>query len=87
MPAAKDPQPPEPTAAVPTEPQAVAWEYTAPFDSIYLHVPLTARAATATTPATVFAWPDGAPDDGRWRPTRKKPNQVPDNAGPMTGEE
>lgn len=100
MPAAKDPQPnPEPQAAVPAEPQPVAWEYTAPFDSVYVHIPLTARAARAAVPgdddhepiparaATVFAWPDGAPNDGRWQPTRKKPNQQPDNAPADTAPE
>lgn len=37
-------------------------------------------------PATVFAWPDGPPDD-RWAPTRKKPNQAADNAAPLTSTE
>ena len=37
-------------------------------------------------PATVFAWPDGPPDD-RWAPTRKKPNQAADNDAPLTSQE
>ncbi|MCX5209817.1 hypothetical protein OG689_11025 [Kitasatospora sp. NBC_00240] len=92
MPAPKTPPTgePEPTADVAPEPPA-AFEYIAPFATVYLAVPLTARPAqpglpatdedpgTAATPATVFAWPDGAPDDGRWTATRKKPNQQPDN--------
>lgn len=32
------------------------------------------------SPATVFDWPFSAPDDGRWQPTKRKPNQQPDNA-------
>ncbi len=32
------------------------------------------------SPATVFDWPFSAPDDGRWMPTKRKPNQLPDNA-------
>lgn len=55
-----------------------AFEYTAPFSTVYPSVPLTAHSADGKTPATVFAWPDGAPDD-RWRPTTKTPNQRPDN--------
>ncbi|MEU5426834.1 hypothetical protein AB0H73_14690 [Streptomyces olivoreticuli] len=60
-------------------------EYTAPFASVY-DVPLTARPARESGPATVFDWPEGAPADGRWIPTRKKPNQVADNdvAAPVT---
>lgn len=57
------------------------YEYTAPFATVY-DLPLTARPADGDTPATVFEWPDGAPDDNRWTPTRKKPNQVPDNCVP-----
>lgn len=39
------------------------------------------------TAATVFHWPFSAPDDGRWAPTDKKPNQVADNAPPVSDEE
>lgn len=100
MPAAKgqqaDPEKDEPAAAAP-EPSA--YEYTAGFDTVYLAVPLTAHPerpavpgdddtpAVPAQPATVYAWPDGPPEDGRWQPTRKKPNQAPDNAGPAITEE
>jgi hypothetical protein len=69
------------------------YEYIAPFATSY-SLPLTAHPAdpglpatdkepaVPATPATVFEWPDGAPDDNRWAPTRKKPNQVPDNCVP-----
>lgn len=57
-------------------------EYTATFESVYLSVPLTARPAVDEHPATVFDWLDGAPDDGRWRPTTSKPNKLPDNTVP-----
>jgi hypothetical protein len=30
-------------------------------------------------PATVFDWSFSAPGDGRWKPSKKKPNQQPDN--------
>jgi hypothetical protein len=36
--------------------------------------------AVPATPATVFDWPFSAPDDGRWKPSKKKPNSLPDNA-------
>lgn len=94
MPAPKGTPPPAPTKA-PAAPGAPpspvdappAFEYTAGFDTLYLHVPLTARPADERGSATVFAWPDGAPADGRWRPTTSQPNQAPDNAGPQTVEE
>lgn len=66
------------------------YEYTAPYSTVY-PVPLTAHplipavAATDGTaggpevPATVFDWFEGCPNDGRWTPSRKKPNQQPDN--------
>jgi hypothetical protein len=57
-----------------------AYEFTGPIPTQYLEVPLTARPADADNPATVFDWPFSAPDDGRWQPTKKKPNQLPDNA-------
>jgi len=38
------------------------------------------------SPATVFDWPFSAPDDGRWQPTKRKPNQVADNAPPVSEE-
>lgn len=71
---------------------AGVYEFTGPIATQYLEVPLTAhpaypeQAATADEPAapatapTVFNWPFTAPDDGRWQPTKKKPNQQPDNA-------
>ena len=80
------------------DPMEVA-EYIAGFDTVYLAVPLTAHPArpaipggdttepVPAQPATVYAWPDGMPQDGRWQPTRKQPNQAPDNAGPVTVEE
>jgi len=37
--------------------------------------------------ATVFHWAFGAPDDGRWAPTRKKPNQAADNEPAPSSEE
>lgn len=99
MPASKD-TPTEPAAEPKAEPAApAAYEYTAGFDTVYVHVPLTAHPerpaelgddstpAVPGQPATVFAWPDGPPEDGRWQPTRKRPNQAPDNAGPLNPEE
>jgi hypothetical protein len=68
------------------------YEFTGPIATQYLEVPLTARPAdpgrqaTADEPAvapssaTVFDWPLSAPGDGRWAPTKKKPNTLPDNA-------
>lgn len=78
---------------------AGVYEFTGPIATQYLDVPLTARpaesgsAVTKTAPAvpataaTVFDWPFGAPADGRWAPTKKKSNQVADNAAPLTSEE
>lgn len=43
--------------------------------------------AVPATPATVFDWPFSAPGDGRWKPSKKKPNQVADNAAPLSTEE
>jgi hypothetical protein len=75
------------------------YEYIHPVDCVYPHVPLTAKAARPGSPATddgpgepataatVFDWPFGPPGDGRWVKTRKKPNQAPDNAPPLTAEE
>jgi hypothetical protein len=71
---------------------AGVYEFTGPIATQYLEVPLTARPADpgrpaaddepaiAATPATVFDWQFSAPGDGRWAPTKKKPNQQPDNA-------
>jgi len=71
---------------------AGVYEFTGPLATQYLEVPLTARPedpgrdatddelAIPATAATVFDWPFSAPDDGRWKPTKKKPNQLPDNA-------
>lgn len=75
---------PAPADAVP---EPGIYEYTHFADCVYPHVPLTCRAETADAPATVFDWPFGPPDDGRWTKTRKKPNQAADNAGPLTSEE
>lgn len=83
----------------PSGPEPGVYEYTHFADCVYPHVPLTARAARPERPATdddpgeaavaatVFDWPFGPPDDGRWTKTRKKPNQAADNAGPLTSEE
>lgn len=83
-PAAPAPAPVEKETAAPeTLPGRLApgpAEYIAPVESVYLSVPLTARPATDERPATVFDWPEGAPDDGRWKPTKATPNQLPDNA-------
>ncbi|MEU5596695.1 hypothetical protein [Streptomyces sp. NPDC020298] len=71
---------------------AGVYEFVGTVPTQYLEVPLTARpaapgrdatddeAAVLATPATVFDWPVSAPGDGRWKPTKKKPNQQPDNA-------
>jgi hypothetical protein len=89
----------EAPAAAPTGPEPGVYEYSYFADCVYPHVPLTCRAArperTAANDdpgepevkATVFDWPFGPPDDGRWTKTRKKPNQAADNAGPLTSEE
>ncbi|WP_128381273.1 hypothetical protein [Streptomyces cavernae] len=65
------------------------YQFTGTLPTQYLDVPLTARPADGDSPATVFAWPFGAPADGRWEPTRRKPNQVADNdnAAPLSTEE
>lgn len=82
---APEPEAP-PATEVPTEEvpagrlAAGVYEFTGAVATQYLEVPLTARPASEDGPATVFDWPYSAPDDGRWRPTRKKPNQLPDNA-------
>lgn len=71
---------------------AGVYEFTGPIATHYLDVPLTAYPAdegrpadgddpgVPASPATVFEWPFSAPDDGRWQPSKKKPNQLPDNA-------
>lgn len=66
---------------------AGVYEFTGPIATQYLEVPLTARPASAAAPATVFDWPFSAPADGRWAATKKKSNQVADNAAPLTSEE
>ncbi len=78
-----------PLAAVAEPPglEPGVYEYTHWADCVYPHVPLTARTATPDTPATVFSWAFGAPDDGRWAKTRKKPNQAADNAPAPSSEE
>lgn len=79
--------------AVPGPPEPGVYEYTHSTDCTYLHVPLSARAArpaSADEPAqaaTVFDWPFGPPDDGRWSRTRKKPNQAADNEPALPREE
>lgn len=71
---------------------AGVYEFVGALSTQYLEVPLTAHPeipgqdatddtpAVPATPATVFDWPFHAPDDGRWKPSKKKPNQQPDNA-------
>jgi hypothetical protein len=59
---------------------AGVYEFTGALPTQYLEVPLTAHPADGDQPATVFDWPFTAPDDGRWQPTKKKPNSLPDNA-------
>jgi hypothetical protein len=80
-PASAAPEPEQPGAvAVPDgRLPAGAYLFTGPIATQYLDVPLTARPAEGGSPATVFDWPFGAPNDGRWEPTRRKPNQRPDN--------
>lgn len=88
---------PEPKPQVEVVGAGGVFEYTAPFSTIY-GLPLTAHplipAVAASedspgspeVPATVFAWPDGPPDD-RWTKTRKNPNQAADNDAPLTSTE
>jgi hypothetical protein len=78
---------PAPEPAELSGPEPGVYEYTHFADCVYPHVPLTARAATADASATVFDWPFGPPDDGRWTKTRKKPNQAADNAPAVSSEE
>lgn len=71
---------------------AGVYEFIGSIATQYLEVPLTAHpayperpatddeAAVPAAPATVFDWPFTAPSDGRWQPSKKKPNQLPDNA-------
>src|SRR3954468_8427328 len=78
---------------------AGTYEFTGPIATQYLEVPLTARPAdpgrpadgddpgVPASPATVFDWPFSAPGDGRWKPVKRKSNQVADNAAPLTSEE
>lgn len=72
---------PEPTTpdVPPGRLPAGTYLYTGSLPTQYLEVPLTAHPADDDRPATVFEWPFTAPDDGRWEPTKKKPNQLPDN--------
>lgn len=77
---------------------AGVYEFTGTLPTQYLEVPLTARPETPgrdatddepavpAIPATVFDWPVSAPGDGRWKPSKKKPNQQPDNAPALEGE-
>ncbi|MFJ6540495.1 hypothetical protein ACIQMP_07605 [Streptomyces sp. NPDC091385] len=81
----------EPTA--PEQQPPGVYEYVHTIGCVYPHVPLTCHAHHPAVPATddapaiperaatVFDWPEGPPADGRWTRTRKKPNQVADNAG------
>ncbi|MGR3875809.1 hypothetical protein ACUXZZ_45570 (plasmid) [Streptomyces graminifolii] len=73
--------------AAPVGPPPGVYEYRHFADCTYPHVPLSCRAATESTDATVYDWPFGPPDDGRWAPTTKTPNQVADNAAPLVSEE
>lgn len=96
--AAAAPEPSPGAAAVPGGPGG-AYQFTGLLPTQYLHVPLTARPAAEAVagtdadpgsparPATVFDWPDGPPQDGRWTRTRLKPNQAADNAAPLVSEE
>jgi hypothetical protein len=71
---------------------AGVYEFVGTLATQYLDVPLTAHPeipgrdatddepAVPAIPATVFHWPFSAPGDGRWKPSKKKPNQQPDNA-------
>jgi hypothetical protein len=89
---------PEPAEVPEGRLPAGVYGYVGTIPTLYLDVPLTARPAgpgrpaegddpgEPATPATVFAWPFTAPDDGRWQPSKKKPNQLPDNA-PADSEE
>lgn len=92
----------KPPATATTGPEPGVYEFTHFADCVYPHVPLSCRAAYAGRPAdaedpndrgeqpvtaTVFDWPFGPPDDGRWTKTRKKPNQAADNAPAPSSEE
>jgi len=79
-------------------PEPGVYEYTHSADCTYPHVPLTAHAANpgrdadgddpgeVPVTATVFDWPFGPPEDGRWTKTRKKPNQAADNEPALSEE-
>lgn len=96
--AAPAPEKPAADDVPPGRQPAGVYEFTGPIATHYLEVPLTAHPAdpgrpaedgepeVSATPATVFNWPFTAPDDGRWQPSKKKPNQLPDNA-PANSEE
>jgi hypothetical protein len=86
-PAVDTPTPAPAEAPEPAGPPPGVYAYSYFADCVYPHVPLSARAATADTPATIFAWPFGPPDDGRWTPTSKSPNQAADNAPAPSSEE
>lgn len=97
-PAAPEPAITEP-AGEPAAPEPGVYEYTHSAACVYPHVPLTCRPASPEQPAsdrtpavraqaaTVFDWPFGPPDDGRWTKTRKKPNTAADNEPPLSSEE
>lgn len=74
-------------APAPAGPPPGVYAYSHFADCVYPHVPLSARAATAEAPATIFDWPFGPPDDGRWTPTSKRPNQAADNEPAPSSEE
>jgi hypothetical protein len=96
---APEPDAETPATTEPAGPEPGVYEFTHFNDCVYPHVPLTCHAARPERPATddapgepevkatVFDWPFGPPDDGRWSPTKKKPTQAADNAGPLTTEE
>ncbi|MFF4823139.1 polysaccharide deacetylase family protein [Streptomyces sp. NPDC001312] len=56
--------------------------YTAPYDTVYTNIPLTAgpKRGAGGTP-TVWDWDATPPTDGRWKPTASAANQTADNGG------
>lgn len=96
---APEPDAETPATTEPAGPEPGVYEFTHFDDCVYPHVPLTCHAGRPERPATddapgepevkatVFDWPFGPPDDGRWSPSKKKPTQAADNAGPLTTEE
>jgi hypothetical protein len=87
VPAVPAPAPAAVEAPQPAGPPPGVYAYSHFADCVYPHVPLSARTATADTPATIYDWPFGPPDDGRWTPTSKSPNQAADNEPAPSSEE